>query len=465
MHTAQNFLLLVVSMSFGMLAACDDDEDDDNLSSLRVIHASPGAPAVDVVADGTVIATNLEYGQASPFIAVPEDDYNLVVRVAGTDTIVLEPNAIELEDFDVVTALITGNAASTDPADSLRVITLYDDFSSPDDGEARVRIVHASPDAPTIDIDVGDDGTIDIPVLQRFDDTGDNGVPLPSDVSFQLAIDAGGAPVTVFTAPALPSSGELYVIAIGSLGALPRSEPGFSLLVVDRQGVVTQIRQNPTVYVLHASPDAPVVDIRTDVAAPNEIAGLSFGELGSSQVPPGDYELSFFVAGDQGTTPVATAPLIGLAAGERYLAVATGMVTPNAGEQPFELLTYQDQFAVDASPRLRVIHVSPDAPAVDISTVTGNALTTPSAVRDLLFEESSDPAGLVVPATSSLAIGVAPTGSATALATFNLNTIGPARAFVLAAGALTPAADEQSFRLFQVDTAVWPWTNTPVLPN
>jgi len=463
MRIKQETSLFVVLSALGLLAACGDDDPD--VGSVRVVHAAPDAPAVDVYAGDVVLVTNLAYGQASPFVEVFENAYNLVVRVAGTDTIVYESGLIEVSEDDAITAVATGNVTSSAPDDSFRILALYEDFDSADDDEARVRIVHASPDAPTVDLDVGDDGSVDIPGLARFDETGEDGVPLPADAALQLGIVAGGARVTAFTTPELPPSSELFVIAIGNVAALPRAADGFSLLVVGPAGVVTQIRQNPTVYALHASPDAPAVDIRADVAGPNVYAALSFGELGLAQVPPGDYTLSFFAAGDPGSTPVTTAAITGLAAGERYLAVAAGMLTPVSGEQPFELLAYPDQFVVDANPRLRVIHVSPDAGAVDISTVSGTALTSPSQVRDLQFEEATEPAGLAVPATPSLAIGVAPTGTTTALATFNLNTTGSKRAFVLAAGALTPEPGEQSFRLFDVNTAVWPWTITTILPN
>jgi hypothetical protein len=467
MRVSKKTLFLVAVISAGLLACDDDDDFDDDfddLAAVRVVHAAPGAPAVDVFADDVLLVADLAYGDASPFVDLEEGTYNIQIRAAGTPTVVFETGALELLEGDQLTAVAAGDVASTDPASSFRVIPLFADFGATGDAEARVRIVHASPDAPAVDIDVGDDGVIEIPELARFSETGDEGVVLPAGEQLQLGIDAGGQPVTAFTTPALPREGELFVIATGRVADLPRTATGFSLLVVGPEGVITNILQNPTVYALHASPDAPAVDIRADVAGPNLFSALAFGELAPVQVPPGDYTLTFFAAGD--TTPVASAAVTGLAAGERYLAVATGFLTPiDATEQRFQVLVYREEHALDAMPRLRAIHASPDAPAVDISTATGGMLDQPIRFRNVVFGEATDPAGLVVPAAPSVRIGIAPAGSTVAAATFNLDTTGATRDFVVAAGAFSPSAGEQGFRLFVVDTTTSPWMLTTVLPD
>jgi uncharacterized protein YgiM (DUF1202 family) len=53
---------------------------------LRVVHAFPGAGPVDVIINGTLAATRLEYGaDATKFAALPPGDYDVVYREAGTE--------------------------------------------------------------------------------------------------------------------------------------------------------------------------------------------------------------------------------------------------------------------------------------------------------------------------------------------------------------------------------------------
>jgi hypothetical protein len=52
-------------------------------TSLQVVHASPDAPAVDVVVDGNVLVPNLPFPVATGFVEVPAATYNVAVTVAG----------------------------------------------------------------------------------------------------------------------------------------------------------------------------------------------------------------------------------------------------------------------------------------------------------------------------------------------------------------------------------------------
>ena len=462
MKLALKPILLVALTSSGLLACGSNDQ----LTALRIVHASPGAPAVDVFAAGvtTPLATNLAYGQASPYLALDPGDYSLVVTVAGTDTIVYTTPPINLNSSDRYTSVAMGYPDSTDPSNSFRVLSLREDFSSSSD-HARAVFVNASPDAPTIDIDIDDDGSFDVPSLPRFDATDHDGESLTADALLQLAIGVSDVRLTAFTTPTLAPGEDLFLIATGNVGQLPRDATGFSMLAVGPSSVISMIKQNPTVYALHASPDAPAFDIRAGASGVLLYADLSFGEMIPAQVPPGDYAFAFYPAGATGTGPITTIPVTGVAAGERYLAVPTGMLTPTTGEQPFQLPVYREEFAVDGSARIRSINVSPDAPPLDISTVTGTTINTPTLVRDLAFVESSAVDGLVVPSTPSIPIGVAPTNTNVAIATFDLNTTGTPRDFMLVAGAVSPTPDEQGLRLFVVDTAARPWSYTTIFQN
>jgi hypothetical protein len=468
------------------ISACDEDDETTgptppiaNSVMLRAIHASPDAPAVDVYAnDGTTpLVEDLTYGDVTGYLDVPEGTYNIQLRAAGSapsSMPVFETGDLTLSEGDVVTALATGFLGSNDDADKFRILPLFEEFTSASSGTARVRVVHASPDAPTVAIDVANDGTPEVAALARFEDTGVAGVELPSGTALQIGIWAGTplARVTAFTTPELPDGGELFVIAVGSLQLLPREEAGFALLAVSANpgGAIGFIRQNPTAYALHGGPDAPAVDI---FAGDTELVNdLSFAELsGGLQVPPGVYTLDFFPtspgsdrpAGD----PAASFDTPNLNAGQRYLAIASGFLSPDgAGEQAFNLVAFRDAFDLNdaANSRVQAIHASPDAPAVDIGTVNGGGTIETVVFENLVYPAGKPDVGESIPATD-LTLGVAATGDVNPVATFAVTTLAGLRAYAVAIGALNPDMGEEAFRLAVVNTGAWPWTVAEVNPN
>ena len=456
------------------LFACDDDDNDfpdvdpDDDGLLRVVHASPDAPAVDIfiIGDDDAIASTLEYGETSDYEPIDKGAHRIQLRAAGTDTVVFEGD-VSIPAGAKVTAIAAGAITSTDPADAFRLIPVISTETGPNQGQVLVRVIHAGSDAPTVAIDLNDDGSVELPAVERFGVTDVDAIALPIDQPLQVGVLAGGRDVTAFTLPGLPSldaGNELLVIATGRLADLPRQDTGFGLLVVGPNGTITFIEQNPTLYALHASPDAPAVDLRL-AGVNGTIDDLSFGELVPIQVPPGDYALSIFAADSTSTTPVATANIQGLEAGERYLAIAAGMLTPAANEAGFTVLQFREQFELDANPRLRLVHASPDAPAIDVSTVTGTTLASPALIEDFTFGEATDEMGVAVAPAARVNVGVATANSQAAVATFTLNTTGNLRAFEVAAGALTPAAGEQGFRLLQVNTTTNPWSVASISEN
>lgn len=448
-------------------------EQDAGMAMIRAVHASPDAPAVDVYVEGIPIAaiTALEYGVATEYLEVPEGSYNIQLRAhpsTATDPVAYETGAFDVTANQKITAVAAGFLESEDAADRFRVLPLVENFGIP--GSTRVRIVHAGPDAPTVDLDVGDDGSAEITGLERFADTGEAGISLPSGEALQIGVVAtGGNRLTAFTTPDLPDGGELFVIATGTTAVPARAVNGFSLLVVPGSGSASFIGQNPVLYALHGGPDAPAVDI---YAGDNLLASnLSFGDLSSPiQVPPADfYVLDFFPAGAGNTgEPAAQAFTPDLEAGQQYLAVAAGELTPEDAEQAFTLVAFDEMFDLDTpdAARVRAIHASGDAPPVDVGTVdpgTGD-IDQPPVFSNLAFGSASEAVGAEVPA-ATLTLGVAPTGDPTPVATFDVTTSAGLRTFAVAAGALAADPGEEAFRLFLVVASENPWIAAEVLPN
>jgi hypothetical protein len=447
-----------------------------NQAQVRVVHASADAPKVDVYAKGvaTPLLTGVQYGDASQYLKVDPGTYEIELRASpskDTDPVAYSTGPLTIPAGAKITAVAAGLLSSKKPDEAFRVIALPEGFTGGGAGKALVRIVHASADAPTVDIDVGNDDPKkpELPGLARFADSGAAGVALPSGAPLQVGIDAGGARVTAFTTPALPDGAEIFVIATGLLGNLPREAAGFSLLAVGPTGALGFLKQNPTVYALHDSPDAPAVDLFVGDA---ELADdLAFGALSAPiQVPPATYTIDFFAhtpgAQKPAGSPAASAPTGALEAGERYLAIATGFLAPKGNNPKFQLAAFKEGFALDdaAKGRVRAIHASPDAPAVDIGVVNGKSIN-PVLIPNLAFPNSTPEDGLSV-APATVPLGITPTGAnSTIVASFDVPITAGLRAFGVAAGALAPAGAQPGFRLFVIDTKASPWTLATLTPK
>lgn len=146
--------LAVIAMSL-VVASCSDDDSPIapvSKASVLVVHASPNAPAVDLLVDGQTAGSGLAFPNNTGYLEVNAGMRNVKVNVAGTSTTVI--NA----DLD-----LTSNAAYTvfavDSVSKISTVVLADILSMPAAGKAHVRFVHLSPNAPGVNITLTD-GTI-----------------------------------------------------------------------------------------------------------------------------------------------------------------------------------------------------------------------------------------------------------------------------------------------------------------
>ncbi|HEX2910642.1 MAG TPA: DUF4397 domain-containing protein [Chloroflexia bacterium] len=117
---------------------------------VRVAHLSPDAPAVDIYVDGNKVLNNVAFKAVSSYLPVPAGQHRFEVRPAGaaaSTKAVIDANAnIEAgKDYTV---------AAINTLDKIQPLVLVDDNTTPGAGKAKVRVVHASPDAPAVDVAV-----------------------------------------------------------------------------------------------------------------------------------------------------------------------------------------------------------------------------------------------------------------------------------------------------------------------
>jgi hypothetical protein len=182
---------------------------------VRVIHASPDAPAVDVyVNDGKAI-TNLAYKGVSDTLSVPAGSYAVKVTATGATDAVISAN-LTLDAGKSYTVVAVGKLAD------ITAKVFVDDSSALAAGKSRLRVIHASPDAPAVDIAVAG-GPVLISNL-AFPNASDN---LNVDAAtYNVEVRPAGTTTAALSAPNLSlESGKYYtVLAVGLLAGSPALE-------------------------------------------------------------------------------------------------------------------------------------------------------------------------------------------------------------------------------------------------
>lgn len=121
--------------------------NDMNVSYVRVFHASPDAPEVDIYVNGAIAFENLSYKEFTEYVPLPMGDYNVEVYPAGqTGTPVLTQN-ISVPRQQVVTVVAAGNL------EDLQLVPYIEgNANNLPVNESRARVIHLSPDAPNVDV-------------------------------------------------------------------------------------------------------------------------------------------------------------------------------------------------------------------------------------------------------------------------------------------------------------------------
>jgi len=129
----------------------ETDEPDEELAGVRAAHLSPDAPNVDIYVDDEPVIEDVGFGDVSDYLELEAGEYDVRITEAGEEEAVFE-ESLEVEAADYTLAAI-GELADENQAFDLAVFE--DDRSEPGE-EARVRLIHAAPDAPAVDVAAAD---------------------------------------------------------------------------------------------------------------------------------------------------------------------------------------------------------------------------------------------------------------------------------------------------------------------
>ncbi|MBX0287525.1 DUF4397 domain-containing protein [Halomicroarcula sp. F28] len=348
-----------------------EDGETSGTAMVRVSHMSPDAPNVDVYVDGSAVLEDVPFGTTSGYLEVGAGDHDVEITAAGQpDTVVYDDTITVAADTSYTIAAAGEISDGADEAFS--PLILEDDTSDPGSDTARLTLAHVSPDAPAVDVTAAGEDTVLFDGV-AYSQSGSVEVPA-GDYTVQVRGDTDsndGDVVAEFDVSL--AGGEVYT-AFASGYLSPDDEPAdtpFDLRFAESMSM-DDTSDPAMVRVAHMSPDAPNVDVYVD--GDEVLSDVAFGaQSGYLEVPAGDRQVKITAAGDESTVVYDEA--VTVAAGTAYTVVAAGEISEGADEAFAPLVLEDDNSApAEGNARLRVVHVSPDAPSVDVTASDGDVV-------------------------------------------------------------------------------------------
>lgn len=371
---------------------------------VRVFHASPDAPKVNLWVNDAVAAEGLDYQATTGYLTLDEGTYEIAVEgvIPGGNAVVIGPVDLPLAantDYDVIAV---NSVAAIEP------LVLSDTGSLSDNTKVRVRVAHLAADAP------------EVKVFVTAPDADLTGATELGSFAFKetlgpVEIAAGDyqVRVTLTDNTVVYDSGTLSLAAGKDLliGAVPNVATGsspISLAVLDGDAVALIHDKNAgaDLRVVHASADAPAVDVLANDGTTPAISNLSFPDAtGYLNLSAATY--NFKVVPTGALTPAVIDADVPLVNGSEYSLLAVGAL---ADIEP--LLLTDNNRVVATEAKVRLVHAATLAGNVDIYVVAeGSSIAnaTPN-FSDIPFKAST---GYVSLPAGDYDVIITPTGTKT----------------------------------------------------
>ena len=386
------------------LTACDEDSIRDALfpkGELRVIHASPDAPPVNILLNGDEAIADLDYAQSTGFTKLKPGSYDIQVEgiIPGGNATVIDVPGFEITKESSPTVIAVNTVSSIEP------IVVEESASTPEDNQVALVVAHAAPVAGAVDVYLtapGDDISGYSPAFS-FDYKGsvDAGALDAGEVEIQVAIgstvvyNSGAVDLTAFAGQSI------MIVALNSENETENSAAPIKLLVVtDEMGLeLKDADTTAAARVVHASPDAAAaaggaVEVFATSAAlgadPVElIDGFDYTDVvpatdSYAQVPQGAYTFDVAPDTDMIGDSVFTSDAVHLMAGDEYTVIALGRVLGSPG---FSLLPAEDDNrAIATQGSVKLTHAAPAAGDVDVYVTAGGEYTTADIEAGMVSE-------------------------------------------------------------------------------
>lgn len=437
---------------------------------LQVIHnaADPGAVAVDIYLNGTLLLDNFGFREATPYIDAPAGT-PINIGVAGPNSTsaadTLKNFNVTLTENETYVAIANGvldpNSFASNPDGRSTAFTLFVKAMARETGntsDVDFFVLHGSTDAPTVDVlarrvatlvdnaGYGDiTNYITVPAASYILDVtpGDDNSTIVVSFEADLSGLGGGAAVVFasgFLNPMQNQDGE----AFGIFAALPNGN------VVEFPSV-----QLSRLQVIHNAADIAAGSVDIYLNGGLLLNDFAFRTATPFIDAPANVDLNIGIAPGNSTSVNDTLAnfTASLVNGETYVLIANGVLDPNSyASNPdgrniaFTLYANTDarESANGGNVDLFVVHGSTDAPTVDVIARGVATLVDNAAYGDITGYISVPPGNYTLDLT--LADGTTLVQSYWA----DLRTLGGGSAVVFASGFLDPSANQngEAFGIF-----------------
>lgn len=382
----KSILLLTPLLLLGCLSDDSDqavEEQSLESANVRVIHASPDAPTVNLAIDGTVVEflVGVNYQTASEVFPVDSEvSYEFVVEgntpAGSVEVLSLNLNAQESVSYDVVAIGSVFDA-------TLETLVFSNIESEIGAGNVRARAVHAAENAPTVDIYItAPDADLEAAQANAtLEYKASSGYLEVAGGEYQIRITLAGTKTVVFdSGPVnLPTGEDLLVLATTNVNA--GSSP-VALIVANDSGSTTILDKDTpaSIRVVHGVADAPNVDVIANNALEvfDNIGFTAVTEY--ADVDADDYLIDVVVASDNAIIAIDDAPIT-LEAGKFYTAIANNDLT----NIDLDLISDMPRRQATAA-QLRIFHASSQTASVDIYvTPDGEIADVDPSITDLSY--------------------------------------------------------------------------------
>lgn len=371
---------------------------------VRVFHASSDAPSVNLWVNDAEVASDLDYQQSTGYLSLDEGTYNVAVEgnIPGGNAVVIGPVDLMLAgntDYDVIAVNSVGN---------IEPLVLSDTGSLSDTAKVRVRVAHLAAAAPAVKVFVTAPGAdlASSTALGTFAFKETLGAVEVAAGDYQIRVTLEDNTVVFDSGTvALAAGKDLLVGAVPNVGA---GASPIQLAVLDGAdvAVLSDVAAGANLRVVHASADAPAVDVLANNGMTPAIGNLAFPMFTDYlNLPAATYNFKVVPTGT--FTPAVIDADVPLANGAEYTLLAVGALS---SIEPLLLMDNNRPVATEA--KVRLVHASTLAGAVDIYVVAAgesiaNAMPAFSAVP---FKAET---GYVSLAAGNYDVIIAPTGTKT----------------------------------------------------
>jgi uncharacterized protein DUF4397 len=296
-------------------------------SYLRIVHAAPNQPAVDVYVELLTVATGLRFEQTTDQTDIAAGNYTLRIVPAGSglnsDPILVEP--LSISGGQSLILLFTG-------LDSPVLTTLQETIDPMDGGQSRISAINAVPRGPAFTIRQGS-----------------NDLTAPLDFGQQ-------SETVILPSNPTPMKLQAGTTALVSQNLDLRERHNYTLVLVGRPDDLTHLQllnldiQVPgwaNIRAVNATSISDPLDLYLEDNSLNR--GLASGSAGPWQkIVAGEYTLNIYTGGaDISTSPIASTRVVANA-GDRLDAILSGSA------DTLNIVSFRQDLSPTASDQARV---------------------------------------------------------------------------------------------------------------